>query len=210
MPKAIASTREFLRTGSLGAIRNGLTMDEVKRVLGSPRHTTNPHGEGPDTYWLYNYLEVNFDFDPPNRVNWFQIEHANQLGGEFADVTNSFSIALEGFHGATKPSAFLTERLWAPDQAIINIGPFHDDILLSICAGAISIIFQVETSFIPDQDAERYFSTNEIEQIVREIDGRTILDSIYSHSTADDAIRTTTGKHQSKLSSQRYISAILS
>ncbi len=171
--------------------------------------TINPHGEGPDTYWLYNHLEVNFDFDFPNRVD-LEIEHANQLVGEFANVTSSFSIALEGFHGATKPSAFLTERLWAPDQAIIDIGSLHDDILLNICAGTISIIFQVETSFIPDHDAERYFKTNDIEQIVREIDGRTVLDSIYSHSTAKNALTMTTGKHQSRLSSQRYISAILS
>ena len=185
----IVSFREFLSTGKLGPISTEMTLKDVAKALGGPDGFII-HPDTPDVpiYWCYGNLEISFSEEPPYRMDWFQIEHADYLEGEFEKITENLIVALDGFGERTKPSQFLRAGLWANDEVKVLIGALSDDVILTICAGAVSIHFRIDSSFIDDGDAVRYVESNDVSQIVKDIDSRTELDSIYSHTSHELAI----------------------
>ncbi|MEI9403983.1 hypothetical protein [Mesorhizobium argentiipisi] len=180
MKKQVASFRDFLTTGALGPVSPDMRLIEVAQALGSPDGWNINEGDPIPVYWFFGKLEVSFDSIAPYSMNWFQIEGASQLEGEFEPLTRQLKVSLDGFSGATRPSEFLAAGLWDSAQASVYYAALSDDILLNICAAGIQIHFQVDTSFIGDRDATKYLSKSTVLQLVRDIDPRTKVDSIYS------------------------------
>ncbi|MET3580704.1 hypothetical protein ABID19_003743 [Mesorhizobium robiniae] len=173
MKKQLVSFRDFLKTGTLGPVSPSMRMTDVANALGTPEHAD-------PVYWTFGKLEISFDDEAPHQMNWFQIEEAGYLKGDFEVLTDRLVLSLDGLSGDTKPSKFLAAGLWASEVAKVFYAAVNDDILLNICAGPIQIHFQVNTDFIEDQDAQRYLNDFTVSQLVSDIDSRATLDSIYS------------------------------
>ncbi|SDP76068.1 hypothetical protein [Phyllobacterium sp. OV277] len=209
MTNQIISFREFLKTGILGPLSTDMKLIDVAEALGVPTFFfLHPDTEDVPVYWGYNKLEISFEVESPHPMQWFQIEHAGGLEGDFEAISDKILLALDGFNGDTKPSEFLLGELWNPDEVIVNLGALADDIALNICAGKISVLFQLDSTFIVDGDAERYIVTADIIQIINDIDGRTSLDSVYSHLSAEDAIKSNTWRHPIRITGREYLKAI--
>jgi hypothetical protein len=180
MKKHLASLRDFLTTGTLGPVRTDMKLIEIAEALGSP----DGWNVGEDTlvplYWFFGNLEISFDNIAPYQMNWFQIEGAAQLRGKSETLSKKLKLSLDGFDGRTRPSAFLAANLWDPSQSAVYYAALSDDILLNICAGGIQIHFQVEMSFIGKCDAIEYLDRSSVQQLIRDIDSQTKVDSIYS------------------------------
>ncbi|MBZ9776636.1 hypothetical protein [Mesorhizobium sp. CO1-1-8] len=174
MKKQLVSFRDFLKTGKMGPVSPDMKMIEIADVLGTPEHAD------PD-YWAFGKLEMSFDDQAPHQMNWFQIEEAGYLEGDFEVLIDDLSLSLDGFNGNTKPSEFLAAGLWAPEEAAVFYAVLSDDILLNICAGPIQIHFRVDTDFIEDGDAQKYLTNSTVSQLVSNIDAHATLDSIYSY-----------------------------
>ncbi|MER8512406.1 hypothetical protein NKH47_05570 [Mesorhizobium sp. M1060] len=181
MKKQLLSFRDFLKTGTFGPVSPSLKMIDIAGVLGPPDGwVTEPAGTIP-VYWIFGKLEISFDEEAPHWMNWFQIEEAGYLEGDFEVLTDRLVLSLDGFSGETKPSEFLAAGLWAPEEAAVFYAALSDDILLNICAGPIQIHFRVDTDFIEDGDAQKYLANSTVSQVVSDIDSRATLDSIYSY-----------------------------
>ncbi|WP_143348279.1 hypothetical protein [Ensifer adhaerens] len=180
----------------------------MAKALGAPDRFLTEYAETVPTYWCYGKLEIEFDEDAPHPMNWFQIEFAGELRGDFEILTDSLVLSLEGLNGRTKPSACIEAGRWDPAGTLVNIGANVDDIMINICAGPVQIFFRVDSTFIPDGDAERYIAETALGQIIRDIDGRTEFDSIYSLPTA--AIASTRSRHGYKLATDgtTYLAAL--
>ncbi|TSE12985.1 hypothetical protein C1D09_006195 [Mesorhizobium intechi] len=182
MTKQLLSFRDFLRTGTFGPVSPLLTMIEVASLLGPPDGWITEHAETIPVYWIFGKLEISFSEEAPHRMNWFQIEEAGYLDGDFEILTDRLVLTLDGFSGHTGPSEFLAAGLWAPEKAAVFYAALSDDILLNICAGPIQIHFRVDTGFIEDGDAQKYLASSSLSQLISDIDSRATLDSIYSYS----------------------------
>ena len=209
MTKRIISMREFLRTGVFGPITTDLTLMDVAKTLGAPTHFVTWCAENIPTYWCYGKLELRFAEDAPHPMEWFQIEHAGELEGEFEVISPDFILSLEGVSGETKPSALLRAALWEPSSTIVNIGALADDVMLNICAGLVNIIFRVDSTFVPEGDALRYISESTVDEIIREIDERTEIDSIYSFPSAEEARESGARAHKHSVSGAKYLDAVV-
>jgi hypothetical protein len=179
--KHLVSFCDFLKTGTLGPISAGMKMMEVAETLGPPDGWITEHAKTVPVYWTFGKLEICFGEDAPHLMNWFQIEEAGYLEGDFEVLTDSLRLSLDGFTGDTKPSEFLAAGLWAAQEATVFYAAVSDDILLNVCAGPIQIHFRVDTGFIGDGDAERYLTDASVSQLIGDIGSRTKLDSIYSY-----------------------------
>jgi hypothetical protein len=182
MTKQLLSFRDFLRTGTLGPVSPSLKMIDIASVLGPPDGWITEHAETIPVYWTFGQLEISFAEEAPHQMNWFQIEEAGYLEGDFEILTDRLVLSLDGFRGDTKPSEFLAAGLWTPEEAAVFYAAVSDDILLNICAGPIQIHFRVDTDFIEDGDAKKYLASSTVSQLVSDIDSRATLDSIYSYS----------------------------
>ncbi|RWC57183.1 hypothetical protein [Mesorhizobium sp.] len=182
MTKQLLSFRDFLRTGTFGPFSPSLRMIDVASMLGPPEGWITEHAETIPVYWIFGKLEISFGEEAPHRMNWFQIEEAGNLDGDFEVLTDRLVLTLDGFSGHTKPSEFLSAGLWAPEDAAVFYAALSDDILLNICAGPIQIHFRIDTDFIEDGDAKKYLASSTVSQLVSDIDSRATLDSIYSYS----------------------------
>jgi hypothetical protein len=209
MTNRIASFRGFLKTGVLGPLSTDMKLIEVAKVLGAPQFFFLHYDtkDVPD-YWGYNKLEISFAPDQPHEMKWFQIEHAGGLEGEFDVITDTLMLALEGFDGDTRPSAFLAGDLWNLENVRVNIGALGGDVMLNISAGKVTVIFDVASDFIPDENAENYIATTEISRIVSDIDGRTNLNSIYAFPSAEEAAQSDTYGHPIQLTGRDYLQMI--
>ena len=182
MKKQLLSFRDFLKTGCLGPVFPSLKMIDIAGVLGPPDDWITKHAETIPVYWIFGKLEISFDDEAPHRMNWFQIEEAGYLEGDFEVLTDRLVLSLDGFSGGMKPTEFLAAGLWAPEDATVFYAAASDDILLNICAGPIQIHFRVDTDFIEDGDAQKYLANFTVSQLVSDIDSRATLDSIYSYA----------------------------
>ncbi|MBD0413773.1 hypothetical protein [Oryzicola mucosus] len=186
MPNNLVSFRKFLQTGRLGPISADMTLMDVARVLGGPDRFILSSDQTVPLYWCYNKLEISFAEDVPHRIEWFQIEYADCLDGDFEVIVDDMlAMTLDGFDNATKPSEFLLQDVWSPNDTIVTLRAISDDILLNIKSGPIRIYFRVDTDFLQGSDAGHYLRSNRLEDVVRTIDTRTQLDSIYSYSSSD-------------------------
>ncbi|TIU30477.1 MAG: hypothetical protein E5W27_01040 [Mesorhizobium sp.] len=158
-----------------------MTLIEVASVLGSPDGWNIDEGDRVPLYWFFGKLEISFDSTAPYQVNWFQIEGATQLKGNFEPLTEQLKLALEGFTGESRPSQFLSAGLWDSKLTSVYYAGLSDDILLNVCVGRIQIHFQVDASFIGDRQAIEYLDKATLSRFVRDIDSRTKVDSIYSY-----------------------------
>ncbi len=174
MKRQFVSFRDFLRTGKLGPVFHGMKVIEIAEVLGTPDHAD------PD-YWTFGKLEISFDDETPCQMNWFQIEEAGYLEGDFEVLTETLALSLDGFNGNTKPSEFLAAALWPPEEVMVFYTAAGGDIELNICAGPIQIHFRVDADFIEDQDIGKYLNSVTASQLISDIDHRTAVDSIYSY-----------------------------
>jgi hypothetical protein len=172
MKRQLVSFRDFLKTGKLGPVSPDIKMIEIAEVLGTP---ADPN------YWTFGKLEISFDDEAPHEMNWFQIEEADYLEGDFEAFTDRLALSLDGFSGDTKPSEFLAAGLWGPEEATMFYTALSDEILLNICAGPIQIDFRVDTDFIEDGDTQKYLTNSTVSQLVSDIDSRATLDSVYSY-----------------------------
>jgi hypothetical protein len=182
MKKQLISFREFLRTGAFGPISSAMKMIEVAKELGPPEGWITEHAETIPLYWTFGKLEISFDEDSPHLMNWFQIEQAGYLEGDFDILTDRLVLSLDGFNGVTKPSVFLSGDLWPLETTTVSYCGLSDDIMLSICAGPIELHFRVDTDFLADGDAPGYLGRTELPQLVKTFDEQVYeLDSIYSY-----------------------------
>jgi hypothetical protein len=99
MKKQLASFRDFLATGTLGPVSPAMKLSEVAKALGSPDGWNISEGDSVPVYWFFGKLEISFDSIAPYSMNWFQIEEASQLEGEFEPFTRQLKVSLDGFSG---------------------------------------------------------------------------------------------------------------
>lgn len=155
---------------------------EIAEALGSPDGWNVGEDAPVPLYWFFGNLEISFDNIAPYQINWFQIEGAAQLKGKFETLTKALKLSLDRFDGETKPSELLAAGLWDLEQATVYYAALSDDILLNICAGCVQVHFQVDTRFIGDREAVDYLNASTVSLLVRDVDSRTKVDSIYSYS----------------------------
>ena len=180
---------------------------DVAKSLSVPTYFYTDNTANVPTYWCYKNLELQFEFDPPHKIDFFQIENAGYLKGEYEVFTENLIMTLDGFDGDTKPSQFLSADLWDPDTVVVSIGALADDVHLNIAAGRIAISIDVDSKFIEDEDAVRYVESTDLARIVADIDGRTSLNGIFAFP--DSAARTgSTIGHRHRLSGREYLSLI--
>jgi hypothetical protein len=182
MKKQLVSFRDFLKTGVIGPVSPGMKLIEVAKELGAPDGWITEHAETIPPYWTFGKLEISFDEVPPYLMNWFQIEEAGYLEGDFDVLTDRLVLSLDGFNGTTRPSEFLSAGLWPPESAIVSYHGLSDDIALAISAGPIQLFFRVHTDFIADRDAAAHLDRTALPQLIKTIDEQVdMLDSIYSY-----------------------------
>ncbi|RTL91251.1 MAG: hypothetical protein EKK31_35345 [Hyphomicrobiales bacterium] len=181
MKKHLASFRDFLATGTLGALSPGMKLIDVAELLGPPDGWNVDEAAPVPLYWFFGKLEISFESVAPYQINWFQIEGAAHLKGKLEPLTDQLKLSLDGFSGKTKPSEFLSAGFWDPNSTTVYYAGLSDDILLNICAGRTQIHFQVDTSFIGDGEVIKYLEQSKPARLVRDIDSRTRVDSIYSY-----------------------------
>jgi len=184
-----------------------LTMLDVVARLGAPSNfVTGSNGDVP-VYWCYGKLEIQFDVDVPHRTNWFQLEWAGYLEGDFEILTSNLVIALDGFTGSTTPLGFLSADLWHPSDVTVHFVEIAGDITVQLSVRTVQLIFRVDQSFLHDQEAVIYLAKNAITDIVRDIDSHRELDSIYSHSSEQEA-EESNRRARRQISGDGYISAL--
>ena len=205
--KTLASFREFLKTGLLGPMQPGLTLSDVVARLGAPSNFVTGSDGAVPVYWCYGKLEIQFNADAPHSAEWFQIEWAGDLEGDFEILTNNLVIALDGFTGSTTPLGFLSADLWDPSDVTVHFIEIAGDITVKLSVRAVELIFSVDQSFLHDQDTKIYLAKNAIADIVRDIDVHCQLDSIYSHSSQQEA-ETSNRRARRQISGVNYISAL--
>jgi hypothetical protein len=182
MKKQLISFQDFLKTGALGPISLGMKMIDVARELGAPDSWITEHAETIPPYWIYGKLEISFDEDPPYPMNWFQIEQAGYLEGDFDILADELVLSLGGFSGTTKPSEFLSAGLWPPESVTVSYYGLGDDIVVTISAGPVELHFRIDTDFLADGDAPSYLDRTALPQLIKTVDGQAdMLDSIYSY-----------------------------
>lgn len=209
MTKQIASMREFLRTGALGFLTTDATLLDVARTLGAPSRFLTEHSENIPTYWCYGKLEIQFDCDAPHRTDWFQIEDALYLEGDFEFITRDLVLALEGITGTTRPSTLLRSGIWELDNTVVTIGALADDVTLDIRSGKIRVVYRVDSTFVPDGDALRYVSQRALNEIIREIDDRSAeIDSIFSLRSDKDTLTAVASLNAHAITGSQYLDAI--
>ncbi|WP_141247060.1 hypothetical protein [Mesorhizobium sp. WSM3866] len=170
-----------MATGTLGPLSPEMKLIDVAKVLGTPDDwDVDDDGDVP-LYWCFGKVEISFDIAAPYRMNWFQVEGAAQLKGKFEPVTERLKLSLDRFSGKTKPSEFLSAGLWDLQRTKVHYAALSDSVLLNICAGCIKVHFQVDTSFIGDGDPVRHLEEAKLGRLLRDIDPRTKVDSIYSY-----------------------------
>lgn len=181
MKKQLVSFREFLKTGTLGPISTNMRMVEVAATLGVPDYWITDSAVAVPVYWGFGKLEICFAEDSPHRVNWFQIEHAGYLEGEFEIITAELALALDGLNGSTKPSEFLSAGIWEPEATAVYYAILSGDIMLNICAHNVQIHFQVKIDPQIQTKSEEIDIQKYIYSIIEKIDSNTSIDSIYSY-----------------------------
>ncbi|MBB6469497.1 hypothetical protein HNQ96_005387 [Aminobacter lissarensis] len=202
-----ASFRDFLKTGKLGPLETGKTLLAVADALGPPNwFQIHPDTKLVPSYWGYGKVEISFDLDPPYEIQWFQIENAGELSGKHEAIAKDFKLALEGFSATTKPSEFLQAGLWL--EAIVHIGALADDLYLNISAGRVAMHFRVDSSFVEDGDAARYANNTPVTDLVKDLDSKTTIDSIYAMPSPDEAIRSASVTTIHQISGKDYLAAL--
>ncbi len=205
MSGILISFSEFLAFGKFGPITPDLCLLDVANEIGAPTSFITEYAENIPTYWRYGRFEIEFEQEAPHKIRFYQIEFASDLEGQFELINDSIVLLLEGFHGRSKPSEFLSQGLWDADTVTINIGAMGDDVRVNICAGVVAIIFQIDSRFIEDGDAERYVANNDASQIVRDIDHRAEINCIeVKPSAADNLVQQKSG-HTRHLSGREYL-----
>jgi hypothetical protein len=212
MPKTRASFRDFLMTGVLGPLSIDMKLIDVARTLGAPNHfLTPPATQDVPSYWFYGrFLEVCFDISAPHRVEFFQLNRASLLEGKKKTLFKDIDLILDGFSAETKPSEFLSSDLWDIDNTCVSINPSVDEIWFNICASKVSIYFFIDTSFLPDDDAERFLATNNLSEAIKIIDNHTSLRSITSLPDADKNRTYSSFGYAVSISGSEYLDAIKS
>ena len=181
MKKQLASLRDFLTTGTLGPLSPEMSLVDVAKLLGSPDGWNTDEDAPVPLYWFFGKLEISFENAAPYRINWFQIEKAKQLKGKFEPLTERLKLSLGKLGAKKKPSSFLAAGLWDLKHTKVHYAALSDSILLNICAGCIKVHFRVDTSFIDDGDAVRHLERAKLGRLLRDIDPRAKIDSIYSY-----------------------------
>jgi hypothetical protein len=82
MKKQLASFRDFLATGTLGALSPGMKLIDVAELLGPPDGWNIDEPDPVPLYWFFGKLEISFESVAPYQMNWFQIEGAAHLKGK--------------------------------------------------------------------------------------------------------------------------------
>lgn len=167
------------------------------------------HAETVPTYWCYGKLEIQFDADAPYRTDWFQIEDAGDLEGDFEIITQDIALALEGITGTTRPSTLLQAGIWKPEETVVSIGAVADDLTLNIRAGRIGVIYRVASTSIPGGDAAQFISQAIVGDIASTIDQRSaVIDSIFSLRTDKEPVTSLPDLNMHTISGSQYLDAV--
>lgn len=205
MSGILISFSEFLAFGRFGPITLDLCLLDVANEIGAPTSFLTQYAENIPTYWRYGKFEIEFEQEAPHKIRFYQIEFASDLEGQFELINDSIVLLLEGIHGRSKPSEFLSRDLWDADSVIVNIGALGDDVRLNICAGVVAIVFEIDSSFIEDGDAEGYVTNNDASRIVRDIDHRTEINCVTVIASAADNLVQQKFGHARHLSGRDYL-----
>lgn len=205
MSGILISFSEFLAFGKFGPVTPDLCLLDVANEIGAPTSFLTKYAENIPTYWRYGKFEIEFEQEAPHEIRFYQIEFASDLEGQFELINDRIVLLLEGFHGRSKPSEFLPRGLWDADTVTINIGALGDDVRLNICAGRVAIVFEIDSTFIEDGDAERYVTDNDAGGIVRDIDHRTEINCITVIASAADNLEHQKLGHARHLSGHDYL-----
>lgn len=209
MSGILISFSEFLTFGRFGPITPDLCLLDVAHEIGAPTSFVTNYAENIPTYWRYGKFEIEFEQQAPHKIRFYQIEFASDLEGQFELINDRIVLLLEGFHGRSKPSEFLSRGLLDADTVTINIGALGEDVRFNICAGRVAIVFEIDSTFIEDGDAERYVANNDVSRIVRDIDHRTEINCFtVVPSAADNLVRQKFG-HTRHLSGRDYLRFLL-
>jgi len=141
--RQIVSLKHFLSTGQLGTIFPEMTLLDVARTLGAPQDFfINKDVRAFPLHWGYDsdgpVLEFNFLPDPPHNIDWFQIESAMALNGDFCRFGRELLLTTDGLTGRSTPSDFLKSGAFDEAATVVHLS---QSLQLTIICGRISIHF---------------------------------------------------------------------
>ncbi|MDN2583471.1 hypothetical protein [Aquibium sp. ELW1220] len=155
----LASFRDFLKTGNLGPLTPALDLRATSDVLGPPGDWAYISNEDVfPLYWMYEgglgcRLEINFEPSPPHAMQWFQIDGAEGLRQDVHVFGDQLALAMDGFHGRSRPSELLSSRVRENETVLLQFDP--KDMMLVVSAGTVQIIFEMDSGDEDIPDAER-------------------------------------------------------
>ncbi|KAA0697681.1 hypothetical protein DTW90_20100 [Neorhizobium sp. P12A] len=205
MTGTLISFREFLKTGNFGPITPDSVLLDVARKLGAPESFITTYAKDIPTYWRYGKFEIGFEEEAPYKIYFYQIEWASYLEGPYELIKDDIVLLLEGLHGSTRPSEFLLADLWKAEDVAVNFGALCDDLHLNISSGAIEIVFEIDSSFVDGNDAEKYLANSNLQDVVKDIDHRTQINSIVVSASRSEAVSAVDYLHRHKLSGREYL-----
>lgn len=183
----LATFRDFLKTGKLGPLTPTLDLRATSDLLGPPSDWAYSSKEDVfPLYWMYDgglgcRLEISFEPSPPHAMQWFQIEGAEGLRQDVHVFADRLALAMDGFHGRSRPSELLSSGIWENQTALLQFDP--NDMMLVVSAGTVQIIFEVDgdDEDVPDRERRAMladaFGTN---RCFAEIERHYRMTSIYA------------------------------
>lgn len=165
-----------MHTGVLGPVNVDLNMLEVAALLGPPKAwITDAYSSPVPIYWMYNYLEIEFQPDPPYAINWFQIEHPDALDRPRHRLADLLVLSMDRIDVAAAPSRMLKHLRELP-EIVIGVRQDAHDPVLEIYAGTVCLIYGIMDADLkasPDMESEP-------QAWLRHFDRHCFIDSIYS------------------------------
>lgn len=155
----LATFRDFLKTGKLGLLTPTLDLRATSDLLGPPGDWA--YSSKVDVfplYWMYDgglgcRLEISFEPSPPHVMQWFQIDGAEGLRQDVHVFADRLALAMDGFHGRSRPSELLSSGIWENQTALLQFDP--NDMMLVVSAGTVQIVFEVDSEDEDVPDGER-------------------------------------------------------
>jgi hypothetical protein len=177
-----ASLKEFLRSGTLGAIKPGVPMRFVGERLGPPKYWSFPTGDVP-CFWGYDRFEIHFSPRAPHNVIAVQLCNVASIRGARVSLHRRMPMMLDGFDGSSRPSLLMDLDYWQERSLDISILRLPGELQLYVERYPISMLYcHVHSDHDPDSDCEKVFDDGDWPGLVRHLDQRVKLHSVSSFS----------------------------
>ena len=211
---ARASLEEFLRTGQLGPIHSGLNPNQVAEVLGTPESwISNGTLPFPD-YWCYGNLEISFERRKTAGnefgMNFFQIEHAGYLAGDYDVITNArepiLVVDLDGLTGKSRIPDILKSMAGCPEVKVL-LRRFQDTVTVTLHNGAVDVVMAYDMDDDTREWTEAEMLALSDAEVISIAAVKAKLDSIYSFAPTDPRATVDDGYDRREFTAAEFLAA---